>query len=100
MIAELQFAAPWNHFDISFALAQLASFCASAGHDKTHWAILHHLIEYPDAHSSFKLTYHKRSALSNALTGFAASDWAMNLSRRFMTGIFKLFSFHRSLISW
>ncbi len=40
-IAKLQFAASatWIHFDISFAVAQLARFRASAG--KTHWAALH-----------------------------------------------------------
>jgi hypothetical protein len=43
-------------------------------------------MEYLDMHSSFKLTYGKRFALSNGLTGFADSDWAMNLSRRSTTG--------------
>jgi hypothetical protein len=74
----------WVRFDISFAVAQLASFCASAG--KLHWAALHHLMEYLEAHQSFKLTYRKRSALSTGLTDFAGSDWAMSLSRRFTTG--------------
>jgi hypothetical protein len=95
-IAKLQFAATWIRFDISFAVAQLARFCASAG--KTHWAALHHLMEYLDVHSSFKLTYRKRSALSNGLTGFADSDWAMSLSRRSTTG--NLFLYNRSPISW
>ena len=95
-IAKLQFAATWIRFDISFAVAQLARFCASAG--KTHWAALHHLMEYLDAHSSFKLTYRKRSAFSNGLTGFADSDWAMSLSRRSTTG--NLFLYNRSPISW
>jgi hypothetical protein len=72
-IAKLRFAATWIRFDTSFAAAQLARFCASAG--ETHWAALHHLMEYRDAHSSFKRTYRKRSALSNGLTGFADSDW-------------------------
>ena len=67
-IAKLQLAATWIRFDISFAVAKLARFCASAG--KMHWAALHHLMEYLDAHSSFKLTYRKRSAVSNGLTGF------------------------------
>ena len=90
-IAKLQFAATWIRFDISFAVAQSARFCASAG--KTNWAALHHLMEYLDAHSSFKLTYRKRSAFSNGLTGFADSDWAMSLSRRSMTG--NLFLYNR-----
>ena len=55
-------------------------------------------MEYLDAHSSFKLTYRKRSALSNGLTGFADSDWAMSLSRRSTTG--NLFLYNRSPISW
>jgi hypothetical protein len=80
--AKPQFAAAWIRFDISFAVAQLARFCASAG--KTHWAALHHLMEYLEAHLSFKLTYCKRSALSNGLTG--NSDWAMSLSRHSTTG--------------
>jgi hypothetical protein len=29
-VAKLQFAASWVHFDISFAMVQLARFCASA----------------------------------------------------------------------
>jgi hypothetical protein len=37
-------------------------------------------MEYLEAHPSFKLTYRKRSALSNGLTGFADSNWAMSLS--------------------
>jgi hypothetical protein len=47
---------------------------------------LHHLMENLDAYSSFKLTYRKRSALSNGLTGFADSDRAMNLLSRSTTG--------------
>jgi hypothetical protein len=55
-------------------------------------------MKYLEAHSSFKLTYRKRSALSNGLTGFADSDWAMSLLRRSTTG--NLFLYHRSPISW
>jgi hypothetical protein len=65
-------------------VTQLACFCELAG--KMHWATLHHLMEYLDAHSSFKLTYRKRSALSNGLIGFADSDWAMSLLRRSTPG--------------
>ncbi len=43
-VAKLQFAASWIRFDISFAVSQLARLCASAG--STHWAALHHLMEY------------------------------------------------------
>ncbi len=32
-VAKLQFAATWIQFDISFAVSQLARFCASAGTD-------------------------------------------------------------------
>ncbi len=74
----------------------MARFCASAG--KSHWAVLHHLMEYLEAHQSFKLTYRKRSALSNGLTGFADSDWVMNASSRSTAG--NLFLYNRSPISW
>jgi hypothetical protein len=55
MVARLQYAATWVHFDISFTVAQLlvARLCASAG--PTHWAALHHVIEYLAKHSSLKL---------------------------------------------
>ncbi len=85
-----------DSFDISFAEAQLARFCASAG--KAHWAALHHLMEYLEAHLSFKLTYRKRSALSNGLSSFADSDWAMSLSHRSTTG--NLFLYNSSPIYW
>ncbi len=75
---------------------QLARFCALAG--KTHWTALHHLMEYLEAHPSFKLIYRKRSGLSNGLTGFADSDWAMSLSCRSTTG--RLFLYNRLQISW
>ncbi len=57
-----------------------------------------HLMEYLEAHPSFELTYLKRSALSNGLTGFADSDWAMSLCCRSTTG--NLFLYNRSPISW
>ncbi len=75
-VAKLQFAASWVRFDISFAVAQppqLARFCASAG--PSHWAALHHLMEYLDEFSSFKLTYRRRSALSNCLSGYCDSEF-------------------------
>ncbi len=43
-VAKLQFAATWVRFDIAFAVSQLARFCASDG--SSHWAALHHLMEY------------------------------------------------------
>ena len=43
-VANLQFVASWIRFDISFVVLQLAQFCASSG--TTHWATLHHLMEY------------------------------------------------------
>ncbi len=43
-VAKLQFAASWVCFHISYTVAQLARFCASAG--STHGAALHHLMEY------------------------------------------------------
>ena len=51
-----------------------------------------------DVHSIFKLTYCKRSALSDGVTGFADSDWAMSLSSRSTVG--NLFLYNRSPISW
>ena len=56
------------------------------------------MMEYLEVHSSFKLTYRNCSALSNGLTGFADSDWAMSLSRRSTTG--NLFLYNRAPISW
>jgi hypothetical protein len=53
-VAKLQFAASWICFDISFAVLQLARFCASAG--EAHWAELHHLMEYVEGLPSFKNT--------------------------------------------
>jgi hypothetical protein len=49
-------------------------------------AIVHHLMEYLAEFPSFKLTYRRRSALSNGLSGYCDSDWANSLSRRSTTG--------------
>ena len=43
-VAKLQFAAKWIQIDISFAVSQLARYCAAAG--KAQWAALHHLMGY------------------------------------------------------
>ena len=51
-VAKLQFAASWVRFDTSFTVAQLARLCASAG--PSHWAALHHLMEYLDAVPNFR----------------------------------------------
>jgi hypothetical protein len=54
-MAKLQFAATWVRFDIAFAVSQLAWFCSSAG--SSHWAALHHLMEFLAGTPSFKITY-------------------------------------------
>jgi hypothetical protein len=51
-IAKLKFAASWIRFDTSFAVSMLARFCASAG--PSHWAALHHLMEYLEGIPSLK----------------------------------------------
>ncbi len=56
-VAKLQFAASLIRLDISFAVSQLAPFCASAG--SAHWAALHHLMEYIEGLPSFKITYRR-----------------------------------------
>ncbi len=50
---------------------KLMSAGALASKHKPNWAALHRLMEYLEAHPSFKPTYCKRSALSDGLTGFA-----------------------------
>ena len=95
-VAKLQFAASWVRFDISYTVAQLARFCASAG--SSHWAALHHLMEYLEHVPSFKLTYRRRSELSNGLSGYCDSDWANSVSRRSTTG--NLFLYNGTPISW
>ncbi len=54
-VAKLQLAATWVRFDIAFAVSHLARFCASAG--ASHWAALHHLMDYLAGTPSFKITY-------------------------------------------
>ncbi len=44
IVAKIQFAAHWIRFDISYAAAQLARLCASAG--PSHWAALTHLVGF------------------------------------------------------
>ena len=85
MVAKIQFAAhsSWIRFDISYAAAQLARFCASAG--PSHWAALTHLMGYLVHRPSFKLTYLKDS--DGGLDGYTDSDWGNSLSRRSTTGL-------------
>jgi len=96
MVARLQYAATWVRFDISFAVAQLARFCASAG--PSHWAALHHVMEYLTKHPSLKLEYHKRPSKPTGLDGYCDSDWGNSSSRRSTTGI--LFRYNGAPILW
>ncbi len=47
-VAKLQFTATWIRVDISFAVSQLAHFCALEG--TAQWAALRHLMEYLSNH--------------------------------------------------
>ena len=78
-VAKLQFAATRVRFDIAFAVSQLARFCASAG--SSHWAALHHLMEYLAGAPSFKITYRRSKGSSNLLSGYADPDWGNSCSR-------------------
>ncbi len=61
---------PPTRFDISFAVSQLARFCASAG--ATYWAALHHLMEYVEGLLSFKITYRRQiKHYEDLLSGYA-----------------------------
>ena len=95
-VAKLQFAASWIRFDTSFSVSTLARFCASAG--PSHWAALHHLMEYLEGFPSFKLTYRRRCGVDDGLTGFADSDWGNSSSRRSTSG--NLCLYNRSPILW
>jgi hypothetical protein len=95
-VARLQYAATWVRFDISFTVAQLARFCASAG--PTHWAALHHVMEYLVKTPSFKLTYRKKQKTLTGLEGFCDSDWGNSSSRRSTTGL--LFRYDNAPIFW
>jgi hypothetical protein len=95
-IAKLQFAASWIRFDISFTVSTLARFCTSAG--PSHWAALHHLMEYLEGFPSLKLTYRRRTGVDDGLSGYADSDWGNSSSRRSTSG--NLCFYNRSPISW
>ena len=72
MVAKLQFAATWVRFDISFAVGRKARFCASAG--PSHWAALHHLMEYLAKYPSFRLDYPKYPTTVIGLDGYCNSE--------------------------
>ena len=95
-VAKLQFAASWIRFDIAFSVSSLARFCASAG--PSHWAALHHMMEYLEGFPSFKLTYRRRTGIDDGLSGFADSDWGNSSSRRSTSG--NLCLYNRSPILW
>jgi hypothetical protein len=89
IVGKDQFAAHWIRFDISYAAAQLAQFCASAG--PSHWAVLTHLVGCLVHRPSFKLTYHKDSV--GELDGYTYSDWGNSLSRRSTTGLMTRYNY-------
>ncbi len=74
----------------SFAVSQLAHFCASAG--SAQWAALHHLMEYLAAHPSFKIKYRRGTTLIDLLSRYADADWGNNSSRRSMSGMVMLYN--------
>ncbi len=65
IVAKVQFAVHRIQFDILYAAAQLARFCASAG--PSHWATL--------------------TLLVGGLDGYSQSDWGNSLSRQSTTGL-------------
>jgi hypothetical protein len=95
-LAKLQFTATWVRFDTSFTVSSLARFCNSAG--PSHWAALHHLMEYLEGFPSFKLIYRRRTGVDDGLSGFADADWGNSSSRRSTSG--NLCLYNRSPISW
>ncbi len=95
-VAKLQFAATWILFDISFAVSQLARFCASAG--TAQWAALHHLIQYLTNQSSFKIIYRRGMKLVDLLSGYADADWGNSSSPRSTSGMVMLYN--KSQIMW
>ena len=91
-VAKLQFAATWIRFDISFAVSQMARYCASAG--TAQWAALHHLLEYLSNHLSFKITssYRRGVKLVDLLSGYADADWGNSPSCRSTSGMIMLYN--------
>ncbi len=95
---KLQFAVTWIRFDISFAVSQLARFCASAG--SAQWAALHHLMEYLSNHSSFKIIYCRGMRLVDLLSGYADADWGNSSSRRSTSESGMVMLYNKSPIMW
>ena len=96
IVARLQYAATWVRFDISYTVAQLARFCASAG--PKHWAALHHVIEYLSKYPSLKLEYRRITSGPKGLDGFCDADWGNSSTRRSTTGT--IFRYNGAPISW
>ncbi len=71
IVAKVQFASSWVRCATTFTTSQLARFCASTG--RSHWAVLHHLMGYLLANTSFKLYY--RASGWSGLDGYADADW-------------------------
>jgi hypothetical protein len=95
-VAKLQFVATWILFENSFAVSQLARFCASAGSEQ--WSALYHLMEYLAAHPSFKIKYHRGTKLIDLLSGYANADWGNRSSSRSTSGMVMLYN--KSPIMW
>ncbi len=95
-VAKLQFTATWVRFDIAFTVSQLARFCASAR--SSHWAALHHLMEYFAGTPSFKITYRRSRGRSNLLSGYANADGGKSCSRRSTSDTLMLHN--KALIMW
>ena len=96
MVARLQFAATWVRFDISYTVGQFARFCISAG--SSHFAALHHLMEYLEKHPSFKLYYYKCPTNPTGLDGYCDADWRTSDNRRSITG--NIFRYNGAPIAW
>jgi hypothetical protein len=80
----------------SFAVSQLAFFCASTG--SAQWAALHDFMEYLAAHPSFKIKYCRGSKLVDLLSGYADPDWGNSSSCRSTPGMVMLYN--KSQIMW
>ena len=96
-VMKLQFVATWVRFDISFTAGQLASHAANPG--PSHWAALHHLMEYLDNYPSFKLVYRQGPPTGHELDAFADSDWGTDVeTRKSISG--QITRFNGTPISW
>ncbi len=95
-VAKLQFAATWVRFDIAITVSQPTRFCASAG--SSHWAAIHHLMEYLAGTPGFKITYRRSKGRSNLLSGYADVDCGTSCSRRSTSGTLMLYN--KAPIMW